>query len=222
MGMCTQMESEQTPKPTNTHKMIHMELLRKQVDKFIWTQITLDFCQSVKRPHPSQALSAQCSFLPSPEERQCCERLSWKRGCSCFLCKNTCLNSSKAKGKSRLSASVTALDKNSAETVPKTSTQAKQCTCAGMTPAGLPHSPLSFCVVCRGSTTDSDIIQHLEDNMQDIPGKIGFVLMSLWFQMHLIPLNTSGFNDSAKKKAKPKTRTLLWGCDRRQKAGLFK
>lgn len=45
-----------------THKMIHMELLRKQVDKFIWTQIALDFCQSVKsltlpRHYPRHILS---------------------------------------------------------------------------------------------------------------------------------------------------------------------
>lgn len=138
-----------------THKMIHMARLRKQADKFILTLTRpwlLPICQ---KPHPSLALSAQrYSFLPSLEERQCCERLSWKRGRGCFLCKSTCLNSSKAKGKSRLSALVTAPDKNSAETIPKTSTQAKQCTCAGMTPAVLPHSPLSLSVVCSGSATD--------------------------------------------------------------------
>lgn len=93
------------------------------------------------------------SFLPTLRELCTCERLSWKLAGIVSFAKNTCPNSSKAKGKSRLSASVTAPDKNSAETIPKTSTRAEQCTCAGMTPAGLPHLPLSLSDVCGSSAT---------------------------------------------------------------------
>lgn len=50
-GMCTQTESEQTPKPTNTQTD-----WRKQLDKLIWTQIGRDFCQSVKKASPFRGI----------------------------------------------------------------------------------------------------------------------------------------------------------------------
>lgn len=43
------------------------------------------------------------------------------------------------------------------ERVPKTSTGAKRCTCAGMTPAGRNRSPLGFIVIRVGSAADCDI-----------------------------------------------------------------
>lgn len=205
-----------------THTMIHTEQAeetRRQIHSDgnrPWLSL---ICQT---PHPPQA-SPSCDVLPFPSsggERRCCESLSWKRGgCSCFLCKNTCLNSSKAKGKTRLSASVTALDKNSAETTPKTSTQAKQCTCAGMTPAGPPHSPLSPSVARSSSAADRR--WHLttpgyEEKMKKVSRKdTVFVLLIFVLLNALNPSRyISGFSDigsakKKKKKAKPKTRTLL-------------
>lgn len=88
-----------------THKTIHL-------DKFILTQIPLDLCQSVKTS-PFSGIILTLIFFPSVFGVLWASKL--ETGCSYFLCKNTCLNSSKAKGKSRLSALVTALDKNSAD-----------------------------------------------------------------------------------------------------------
>lgn len=68
-GMCTK---RKVSKHRNqlTHKVIHKKKQWKQVDKFTLTQIGLDFCLSVKKPHPSQALCTPWfSFLSSSEER---------------------------------------------------------------------------------------------------------------------------------------------------------
>lgn len=150
--MCTQMESKQTPKPTNA-KWVTCSFWRdRQIHFDVNHPWLLPICQ---KPHPFPGIIHAVIFFPSVFRGT---SMLWvsklETSCSCFLCKNTCLNSSKAKGKSRLSALVTALDKNSAETIPKTSSEAKQCTCAGMTPAGLPDSPLSFSVVWSSSATD--------------------------------------------------------------------
>lgn len=79
---------------------------------------------------------------------------------------------------------------------------------------------LSFSVVCRSSATD--IGQHLEEGqMQDIPVKIqSLFCLSLWFQMHIILLNTPVVSVTwTQQKNKKKTLTVVWP---QQKAGLFK
>lgn len=154
--------------------------------------------------------------------RLCCKRLKLETSCGCFLCKNTCLNSSKAKGKSRLSTLVTALDKNSAETIPKTSSEAKQCTCAGMTPAA---SALRPPVVCDRLDHDTEHTWTKIKYVSHIPVKVSLFCLSVRFQMHLILQNTGVVSvawlkmQKNNETQKQKPLTVLW---RQQKPGLFK
>lgn len=103
------------------------------IHKFILTQIPLDLCQSVKASPFSSIILSVMVFPSGMLWLSKLEELHFS------FSTNTCLNSGGAKGESCLSALMTAPDKNSAETIPKTFTQAQQCTWGRMTPAVLTY-----------------------------------------------------------------------------------